>query len=175
MTTADLAQAGGAMRRTVAVAVVLGTLGVLTLNAGAAVVSDSGEGLLGATATTPTGTPPLITSQASNAKAVKIKPGAVWTIEANFNKSDNICEVETFEAHHSFRADLYGDVGTYKLHGKKLSEKWTGGESKTLTFTGKYKASRHEYVGKFGGYAKKLHASGQLVPGSRTSWMGETC
>ncbi len=76
--------------------------------------------------------------------ALKVKPGAHWTIEAKKGG----CEVETFGDDGTFSGDLPGDTGTYSGGGSAgIIEDWTAGVDTEFTFSGLWVKAHKEFKG----------------------------
>jgi len=101
--------------------------------------------------------------------ALHVRPGGVWTGEANTAG----CEVQTFAANHTWSADQFGDSGTYKGGGKKITVTETAGDDSPSAFSGTYSKAKQEYIGSFSGKGAGL--TGQLVKGAVATWDGYPC
>jgi hypothetical protein len=73
------------------------------------------------------------------------KPGSQWTTVI-------LCEVVTFAADGTFKADYFGDAGKWSGGTRStLHMKWTKGEDKGWSFTAlSYKGALKEYEGLYG-------------------------
>jgi hypothetical protein len=83
--------------------------------------------------------------------ALKIRPGATWTIVANGGG----CQLDVFAANYTFTSpdpQYHGDAGTWSGGGSTIKMKWTAGDNTGLTFKGTFTTTPvKEYVGSFGG------------------------
>lgn len=103
------------------------------------------------------------------APALKIKPGATWTLEIKGAG----CEQEVFQSNGTF-ASKDGDAGTWHDGGSTISMAWTVGVISGLTFSGHFVSTTTpvEYKGTLGGI-RTGHA--KLVKGAVASFNGQTC
>ena len=96
------------------------------------------------------------------APALKIKPGATWTIEVNGGG----CELEVFNTTtHHFTSDAGGDKGTWSGGGSTVGMTWKHGADAGLKFSGTFVvgSSPKEYTGSF---SVNFRNTGQLVKGA---------
>ena len=99
------------------------------------------------------------------APALKIKPGAIWSME--YNVGSNPCLQNHFEVTSKTSGgfnDEDFDQGTWSGGGSTIKMKWTAGTFEGWTFKGTYTTTPvKEYVGSFGGGGAGV--TGQLVKG----------
>jgi hypothetical protein len=105
----------------------------------------------------------------ATAPALKIKPGATWTIEIKGAG----CEQEVFQSNGTF-ASKDGDAGIWSGGGSTISMSWTTGVIAGLSFNGHFVSTTTpvEYKGALGGL-RTGHA--KLVKGAVATFNGQTC
>jgi hypothetical protein len=130
------------------------------LLATAGLVAVSGFGLLGAAG-------PAGASSGAGPAAQHIKPGQQWTFEASG------CEILTFSANGTFKADLLNDRGSYTAGGPAIKLKWTKGAEKGATFVGAYQRSTKTFTGTLKDNGST--SSSQLVKGVVPTFNLTTC
>jgi hypothetical protein len=103
------------------------------------------------------------------APALKIKPGATWTLEIKGAG----CEQEVFQSNGAF-ASKDGDAGIWSGGGSTISLSWTTGVIAGLSFNGHFVSTTTPvgYKGALGGL-RTGHA--KLVKGAVASFNGQTC
>jgi hypothetical protein len=104
--------------------------------------------------------------------ALKIKPGAIWTLEVRHGA----CEHDTFDlTFHQFTSDRYGDGGVWSSGGSTINMIWTVGASSGVTFSGDFVSTTTpvEYKGSLndGGAIIKT----KVVKGAVSNFDGFTC
>jgi hypothetical protein len=106
------------------------------------------------------------------APALKIKPGAIWTLEMRHGA----CEHDIFDLiFHQFTSDRYGDGGVWSSGGSTINMIWTVGASSGVTFSGDFVSTTTpvEYKGSLndGGAIIKT----KVVKGAVSNFDGFTC
>ena len=104
--------------------------------------------------------------------ALKIKPGAIWTLEMRHGA----CEHDTFDpTFHQFTSDRYGDGGVWSGGGSMISMIWTVGASSGVTFSGDFVSTTTPFK-----YKGSVNDGGaiirtKVVKGAVSSFDGFTC
>jgi hypothetical protein len=104
-------------------------------------------------------------ASAAPSRAASISLSGTWEVQIGSTTSESI-KFQTSKG--TFKEDDthgFGDHGTYSLTGKKLKLRWTGGTSEGLSFAGKYKSAKHEFVGTYTNSVGET-AKGDLLRGS---------
>jgi hypothetical protein len=76
--------------------------------------------------------------------ALHVTAGSKWTAELN-GAGVSICEVDTFAANRTFKADLYNDKGTWSGGGRTITMHWTRGMLRGAVFMGTWAKSAQAY------------------------------
>jgi hypothetical protein len=97
-----------------------------------------------------------------------IKPYDKWTLEMN----NGGCEIQAIAMAGKWKADQFGDAGTYRAGGNTVTEKWKKGEGDGWSLSGTY-ASGEYVVSLFN--AGSQFATGYLVKGKVKVWNDFSC
>ena len=110
-----------------------------------------------------------IGTAAAVSPALKIEPGAKWTLEVGGGG----CVVDTFHSNGTFTGDKYGDSGTWTGGGRTIDVKVTAGGDDDLVFKGTFtRTPVIEYTGRIRVYLPE--GTGRLVKGV-VKFHGNTC